>query len=110
MKAIWAIVFLFICGAALLGLFVSFSIDRDAKISRDIAFITPGLPAGEAVRLLGTPSWRSQCGSRFPYKQNANCVEELVYSSSLSFIIPSYHVIEVGQDGRVLSVGLIQSH
>jgi len=82
---------------------------HDARIAADFGRVTAGQPGESAIGLLGRPSWRSPCQSRFPYGALEDCAEEIVYASSFAPLKPIYWTIELGSDGRVLRAHQVSS-
>jgi hypothetical protein len=88
---------------------VVYGLRRDDRIDRLIGQVQAESPAENAVRLLGTPSWRGACESRFPYGAERDCNEEIVYASSFAPLKPIYWSIQVGRRGQVLRAESIGS-
>ncbi|HEX4739046.1 MAG TPA: hypothetical protein VH331_15950 [Allosphingosinicella sp.] len=82
---------------------------HDDRLSTTMERVKRSMPAEAAVRLLGRPSWRAGCGSRFPYSFASDCSTEIVYASSFAPLNPLYWVVEVDRQNRVISAELIGS-
>jgi hypothetical protein len=64
------------------------------------------MTAGEAVEILGKPSWRGRCGA---VMGSTDCVSELGYSYSFAPLLPSYVIVRLDRRSRVTAVDTITS-
>ena len=79
---------------------------HDIRLHSNAQRIGAGMSAGEAVEILGKPSWRGRCGARIGA---TDCVAELGYSSSIAPLLPSYVVVRLDRHGRVIGVDTLTS-
>jgi hypothetical protein len=83
--------------------------EHDVRLSDNAQHVRAGMTAGQAVEILGKPSWRDRCGAKFPYGWAQSCVAELGYSSAFAPLLPGYLVVQLDGRGRVISVDTITS-
>jgi hypothetical protein len=79
---------------------------HNIRLHADAKRVGAGMTAGEAVKILGKPSWRGRCGARMGA---TNCAAELGYSSSFAPLLPSYVVVRLDRRGRVIAVDTLTS-
>jgi hypothetical protein len=102
---------LVIVGLPIIG--VSSCIIRDDRLDRDFKAITTGMSSQEIERIMGSPSWNSDCGDgRLPeIRKPTNCTRELGYSTTLAWtgFAPMWWVVWLGTDGTVIRTAKIVS-
>lgn len=83
--------------------------EHDIRLDKNAQRVRAGMTSGQAMEILGSPSWRGRCGAKFPYGWGNVCVSELGYSSSFAPLLPGYLVVQLDRRGRVISVDTITS-
>jgi hypothetical protein len=79
---------------------------HDVRLHSSVHRVRAGMTADEAVKTLGSPSWRGECGAKMG---STDCVTELGYSSSFAPLLPSYMVVRLDRRGRVMAVDRLTS-
>jgi hypothetical protein len=79
---------------------------HDARLYSNAQRVRAGMTADEAVKLLGSPSWRDNCGAKMG---STDCVFELGYRSSFAPLLPSYIVVRLDRRSRVVTVDTLTS-
>jgi hypothetical protein len=77
---------------------------HDDRIWTGADRVRPGMTAAQAKKILGEPSWEGRCGSYAGYGHDENCAAELGYSAAFAPLVPSYKVVELDRQQRVISV------
>ena len=74
-----------IVGLPIAGVFAC--IIRDDQLDRNFRAVAPGMSAPEIERIMGSPSWDSDCGHSLPPEvgKPAHCIRELGYSGTLTW-------------------------
>ena len=83
--------------------------NHDIRLNNNAKRVRVGMTDGQAVDILGKPSWRDSCGAKFPYGWAKNCVAELGYGSAFAPLLPGYLVIQIDNHKRVIAVDTITS-
>ena len=83
--------------------------EHDARIHDNAKQVRAGMSAAQAAEILGKPSWRGECGAKFPYGWAQSCASELGYSSAFAPLLPAYLVVQLDNRSRVVSVDTISS-
>jgi hypothetical protein len=83
--------------------------EHDIRLDKNAERVRAGMTGGQAMEILGSPSWRGRCGAKFPYEWGKDCVGELGYSSAFAPLLPGYLVVQLDRRGRVISVDTITS-
>src|SRR5262249_33822158 len=100
-----------IVGLPIIG--VSLCIIRDDQLDRNFRAVAPGMSSPEIVRIMGSPSWDSDCGhARLPeVRKPANCTRELGYSATLARtgFAPMWWLVWLGTGGVVIRTAKIVS-
>jgi hypothetical protein len=100
-----------IVGLPIIG--ISSCIIRDDQLDRDFKAVTTGISSQEIERIMGSPSWNSDCShGRLPeVRRPANCTRELGYSVTLAWtgFAPMWWVVWLGADGTVIRTAKIVS-
>ena len=79
---------------------------HDVRLQRSVHRVRAGMTADEAVKILGSPSWRGKCGAKMG---STDCVFELGYRSSFAPLLPNYMVVRLDRRGRVMAVDTLTS-
>lgn len=79
---------------------------HDIRLHGNAERVRAGMPAEEAVEILGKPSWRGRCGAKMG---STDCVSELGYSSSFAPLLPSYVIVRLDRRSRVIAVDTLIS-
>ena len=82
---------------------------HDKRIWDGADRVRPGMSAVRTRQILGPPSWEGRCGSYVGYGRADNCAAELGYRASFAPLVPSYIVVELDRQQRVLSVAHLES-
>jgi len=67
---------------------------HDTRLQSGARLVRAGMTRGEAVEILGKPSWRGRCGAKMG---STDCVSELGYSSSFAPPIAELRYCQIGR-------------
>jgi hypothetical protein len=79
---------------------------HDIRLQSNAQRVRAGMTAGEAVEILGKPSWSGRCGAKMG---STDCASELGYSSTFAPLLPSYVIVRLDRRSRVISIDTITS-
>jgi hypothetical protein len=106
--SIWRFV---ISGLVLVG--ISSCVIRDRRLEIDFKEVKIGMSLQDAERLMGSPSWNSDCesGPLPETRKPANCARELGYAATLAWtgFAPEWWIVWLGADGAVIRTAKIVS-
>jgi hypothetical protein len=80
---------------------------HDRRLPGRFERVALGMDRRAVEALLGDPDRESACGSDRLTLPRAECHRELVYSSAFAPLVPSYYVVQIDRNGRVIEADVL---
>ena len=75
---------------------------RDRHLDENYSRVRSGMSIQAIKQILGEPSYTGRCGGYGFEVLAAGCASELVYPSAFAPLLPSYFVVQIGGDQKVI--------